>query len=102
MPGCRRPKPAAARRSTRSATACRRPTSAMKAPRRSTRPCSARTSRPHEANRMSGLQEFVADLLEQHGAVVEALEPDIVEVLAPDHVRQTMGWPELARLGFGA
>jgi hypothetical protein len=51
---------------------------------------------------MSGLQEFVADLLEQHGAVVEALEPDIVEVLAPDHVRQTMGWPELARLGFGA
>jgi len=50
---------------------------------------------------MSQLREFVADLMEQRGAVVEAMDPDMLEVLAPAPVRQAMGWPELARLGFG-
>ena len=30
------------------------------------------------------------------------VEPDGLEVLAPAPVQKTMGWPELARLGFGA
>ena len=41
---------------------------------------------------MSALREFVADLLDSEGALVEAVEP----------LRAALGWPELARLGFGA
>jgi hypothetical protein len=51
---------------------------------------------------MSALREFVADLLDSEGAVVEAVEPDGLDVLAPEPLRDAMGWPELARLGFGA
>jgi hypothetical protein len=50
---------------------------------------------------MSQLREFVADLMEHRGAVVEAIEGDMLEVLAPAPVREAMDWPELARLGFG-
>jgi len=48
------------------------------------------------------LREFVADLLESEGAVVETVEPDGLEVMAPEVLRTAWGWPELARLGFGA
>ena len=51
---------------------------------------------------MSELRDFVADLLECKGAVVEALDPDGLAVLAPTPVQKAMGWPELARLSFGA
>ena len=51
---------------------------------------------------MSALRQFVADLLDSEGALVEAAEPDSLEVLAPEPVRAAFGWPELARLGFGA
>jgi hypothetical protein len=51
---------------------------------------------------MSALREFVADLLDGEGALVEAVEPDGLDVLAPEPLRAAMGWPELARLGFGA
>ena len=51
---------------------------------------------------MGDLRNFVADALEINGAVVEPLAPDGLEVLAPEPVRKIMGWPELARLGFGA
>jgi hypothetical protein len=51
---------------------------------------------------MGALRDFVADLLESEGAVIEPLEPDELEVLAPDPLRVVMGWPEFARLGFGA
>lgn len=51
---------------------------------------------------MSELRDFVADLLEGEGAVVEAVEPDGLEVLAPASVQRAMGWPELVQLGFGA
>ena len=51
---------------------------------------------------MSALREFVADLLDSEGALVEAVEPDGLEVLAPEPLRAALGWPELARLGFGA
>ena len=50
---------------------------------------------------MSGLRDFVADLLERKGAAIEALDPDGLQVLAPAPVRRAMGWPELARLDFG-
>ena len=51
---------------------------------------------------MTALREFVADLLESEGAVVEAVEPDGLNVMAPEPLRTAFGWPELARLGFGA
>ncbi len=50
---------------------------------------------------MGNLRDFVADTLEINGAVIEPLEPDGLEVLAPEPVRKAMGWPELTRLGFG-
>src|SRR5262249_30528039 len=50
---------------------------------------------------MSELRDFIADLLERKGGAVEASEPDGLAVLAPAPVREAMGWPELARLGFG-
>jgi len=51
---------------------------------------------------MSALREFVADLLDSEGALVEPVEPDGLDVLVPEPLRAAMGWPELARLGFGA
>src|ERR1051326_3165534 len=50
---------------------------------------------------MAELRDFVCDVLERRGAAVEALDPDGLEVLAPEPGRQAMGWPELAHLGFG-
>ena len=50
---------------------------------------------------MGALRDFVADLLEIEGAAVEPMEPDGLEVLAPEPLAAAMGWPELARLGFG-
>jgi hypothetical protein len=51
---------------------------------------------------MSALREFVADFLDSEGALVESVEPDGLEVMAPEPLRAALGWPELARLGFGA
>ena len=51
---------------------------------------------------MGALRDFVADMLESDGAAVEPVEPDGLEVLAPEFLRAAMGWPEFARLGFGA
>jgi hypothetical protein len=51
---------------------------------------------------MSVLREFVADLLDGEGALVEPVEPDGLDVLTPEALRTALGWPELARLGFGA
>jgi hypothetical protein len=50
---------------------------------------------------MTELRDFVADLVERRGAAVEALASDGLEVLAPPMIQETMGWPELVRLGFG-
>jgi len=49
---------------------------------------------------MSELQEVVADLLERRGAAVEAVGPHELSVLAPAEIQKSMGWPEMARLGF--
>ncbi|MBF8271536.1 MAG: uncharacterized protein HW380_641 [Magnetococcales bacterium] len=46
------------------------------------------------------LRNFVADLLEHSGAVIERIEPDGLEVLSPADVRAALSLPELARLGF--
>jgi hypothetical protein len=51
---------------------------------------------------MGELRDFVAEVLERRGAAVEAVEPEGLEVLAPKPLRDAMGWPELALLGFGA
>jgi len=58
----------------------------------------APASQPHEPGRMQG---FVADLLRHEGALVEAIDPDGLEVLAPPPVQDALGLGELARLGFG-
>jgi hypothetical protein len=52
-----------------------------------------------EHNRM---QDFVEALLVHGGALVEPIEPDGLEVIAPADVQQALGVGELARLGFGA
>jgi hypothetical protein len=65
--------------------------------------CSGAISMPpdlasHEQGRMQG---FVAALLRHEGALVETINPEGLEVLAPPSVRHTLGIGELARLGFG-
>ena len=52
----------------------------------------------HEQGRMQG---FVASLLRHEGALVEPIEPEGLEVLAPSPVRQALGIGELSVLGFG-
>jgi hypothetical protein len=47
------------------------------------------------------MQGFVAALLRHEGALVEAIEPDGLEILAPTPVQQALGIGELSRLGFG-
>ncbi len=47
------------------------------------------------------MQGFVADLLRHEGALVEAVEPEGLEVLAPPPVQRALGLGELSRLGFG-
>jgi hypothetical protein len=51
---------------------------------------------------MGELRDFVAELLERRGAAVETLQADGLEVLAPQALREALGWPELAQLSFGA
>lgn len=51
---------------------------------------------------MGELQQFVTDLVARNGAEVEPLGPDELEVLSPPLVQKSLGWPELARLGFGS
>ncbi len=51
---------------------------------------------------MNRLQAFAADLLEREGALVEPIEPEGLEVLAPPQLQQAIGIPDLCRLGFGA
>ena len=71
----------------------------MRTSRRWTRRCSAMSSMPPEMGRMQG---FVAALLARDGALVDAIEPEGLEVLATPHVQQALALPELCRLGFGA
>jgi hypothetical protein len=52
----------------------------------------------HEENRMQG---FVANLLRYHDALIEPIEPEGLEVLAPASVQRALGVGEFSRLGFG-
>ncbi len=51
---------------------------------------------------MSALQAFASRLLEREGALVEAIDPEGIEVIAPEPVQRALGIPEFCRLGFGA
>jgi len=53
---------------------------------------------PGEGGRM---QRFAATLLAQAGGLVEPVEPDGLEVLAPAPLQEALGVGELCRLGFG-
>ena len=57
---------------------------------------------PLEAAEPGRMQRFTAALLRHAGALVEPIEPEGLEVLAPPSVQQALGIDELARLGFGA
>ncbi|MCK6453140.1 MAG: hydrogenase maturation nickel metallochaperone HypA [Alphaproteobacteria bacterium] len=48
------------------------------------------------------MRSFVADLLRHEGALVEAVAPDGLEVLAPPEVQRVLGIAELSRFAFGA
>lgn len=50
---------------------------------------------------MNQLQKFERMILEKHGAVVDVIDPEGLEVLAPPPVQQALRIPEWVRLGFG-
>jgi hypothetical protein len=50
----------------------------------------------------SRMQDFVEALLVHEGALVEPIDPEGLEVIAPPDVQRALGVGELARLGFGA
>jgi hypothetical protein len=50
---------------------------------------------------MTALRDFVSDLLQSQGAIVDVVEPSGLDVMAPEALRTRFGWPDLARLGFG-
>ncbi|WP_428489900.1 hypothetical protein [Rhodopila sp.] len=54
-----------------------------------------------EGQQESRLQSFVADLLRHEDALVEPIEPEGLEVLAPVGLQRALGVGELSRLGFG-
>ena len=51
---------------------------------------------------MGRLQNFVADLCEREGALVEEIDPDGLEIVAPPRLQRAMGIPDFCRVGFGA
>lgn len=51
---------------------------------------------------MTALREVVSELLEGEGAMVDTVEPDGLDVMAPEPLRTQFGWPEYVRLAFGA
>jgi plasmid maintenance system killer protein len=50
---------------------------------------------------MGRLARFVADLLTDSGALVEPIEPEGLEVLAPPALQRLLERPEFCRMGFG-
>src|SRR3984957_21326051 len=64
--------------------------------------CSGMNSMPPEATHEPGrMQRFVAALLRHEGALVEPIETEGLEVLAPPRVRDALGIEEFSHLGFG-
>ena len=56
---------------------------------------------PDQGYARSGMRGFTASLLRHEGALVEAIEPEGLEILAPPMVQTALGVGELSRLGFG-
>jgi hypothetical protein len=50
---------------------------------------------------MSDLRTIVARTLAAEGAIVDAIEPDGLEIVAPPHVQKALSIPEWSRIGFG-
>lgn len=48
------------------------------------------------------MHRFVAGLLAECGALVEPIDPDGLEVIAPPPIQQILGVGEFCRFGFGA
>lgn len=48
------------------------------------------------------LREFVADMMGREGAVVEKVEPEGLDYMAPAALQKALGLSEFGRLGFGA
>src|ERR1700719_3879554 len=55
-----------------------------------------------EADTHIRMQAFVEALLRHQGALVEPIEPQGLDVIAPPEVQRALGVGELSRLGFGA
>ena len=55
-----------------------------------------------EADTHNRMQDFVEALLRHQGALVEPIEPQGLDVIAPPEVQRALGVGELSRLGFGA
>ncbi len=55
-----------------------------------------------EADTHNRMQDFVEALLRHQGALVEPVEPQGLDVIAPPEVQRALGVGELSRLGFGA
>lgn len=54
-----------------------------------------------ETHAQGRMQDFVATLLRHEGALVETIEPEGLEVLAPPEVQEALEVGELSRLAFG-
>ncbi len=50
---------------------------------------------------MNTLRDVLAETLAAEGAIIEPIEPDGLEVLAPPHIQEALTIPEWSRLGFG-
>jgi hypothetical protein len=55
-----------------------------------------------ESDTHNRMQDFVEALLRHQGALVEPIEPQGLDVIAPPEVQRALGVGELSRLGFGA
>lgn len=50
---------------------------------------------------MKDVRDIVSQILSAEGGLVESIEPDGLEVLAPPSLAESLGVPEFSRLGFG-
>ena len=75
----------------------------MRAPRRSTMPCSAKTSKRREGpTRWANLRDFVAECWKPMARRSSWWNPMDSRCWLREPLRGAMDWPELVRLGFGA
>lgn len=51
---------------------------------------------------MSDIRAIVSSILTAEGAIVEEIEPEGIEILAPETLQKALSIPEWTRMGFGA